>query len=571
MDKLEVTAEWLISISLLVGALCAIFAIFLYQNQQSWKRIEFAARSVKQFRDREESKKVISILKLEEYLNFTGQSSNEERVAFKVNDRLLRRALKRQKEMVKLARGFDDFDRFKESKAPQTICDRETIEKYQKEHQYALILRSWFDRFLDGLGYFEEAIESNLVREEEIKPYIIDLIEIISRKKTPQGGSNFYDTLFKHINDSGYSKVEQLLSRYKCPIIPPPYERKDFIQLIHPKPLLNRLSELDNEKQKELLVSSLSLSLAKASFLAYEDEEYIGDIVVKRWKQQQENEEIETLDMDDLEYLDKIIYRWNYEDNTKEQKSEKCQSFKYFYNRSTGIQAFAFQQNGVIILSFRGTDVEHEKLRNWWTNINVKTAPFNSENKHDNKIKVHRGFQNAWTSVREKVFEQIDRWKQSEKIREIWVTGHSLGGALATLAATQLKENETEKDIKYKLCTFGSPRVGNGKFVDFFNTLDIDTYRYVNNNDIVPRIPGNMRVLRNLFSAEYQHVGDKYYIKVNGEIIFSPNILQEGFDRILGLIKSISEPGIDIIEDHKMVFYIKAIREQWAKNRKEYL
>ena len=172
IDKLEVTTEWLISISLLVGSLCAICAIFLYQKQQNWKRIEFATRAVKQFRDREDSKKVISILKLEEYQNFTGQSSNEERVAFKVNDRLLCRALKRQKEMVKLARGFDDFDRFKESQASQTICDRETIEKYQKEHQYALILRSWFDRFLDSLGYFEEAIEYKLVREEEIKPFL---------------------------------------------------------------------------------------------------------------------------------------------------------------------------------------------------------------------------------------------------------------------------------------------------------------------------------------------------------------------------------------------------------------
>ena len=50
IDKLEVTREWLISINLLVGSLCAIFAIFIYQNQQSWKRIEFAAPSVKQFR-----------------------------------------------------------------------------------------------------------------------------------------------------------------------------------------------------------------------------------------------------------------------------------------------------------------------------------------------------------------------------------------------------------------------------------------------------------------------------------------------------------------------------------------
>jgi triacylglycerol lipase len=67
------------------------------------------------------------------------------------------------------------------------------------------------------------------------------------------------------------------------------------------------------------------------------------------------------------------------------------------------------------------------------------------------------------------------------------VTGHSLGSALATLF---VMENDSKRkfDIS-RLCTFASPRVGNKEFVQQFNRLPIDSWRIVNTEDLVPKVP----------------------------------------------------------------------------------
>lgn len=82
---------------------------------------------------------------------------------------------------------------------------------------------------------------------------------------------------------------------------------------------------------------------------------------------------------------------------------------------------------------------------------------------------------------------------------KIYITGHSLGGALALLAGRVLanagkgidsnsnhsRENLFSKDLA--ICTFGAPRVGDNAFKSVFK--DIGVYRYVNTEDIVPTVP----------------------------------------------------------------------------------
>jgi predicted lipase len=74
---------------------------------------------------------------------------------------------------------------------------------------------------------------------------------------------------------------------------------------------------------------------------------------------------------------------------------------------------------------------------------------------------------------------------------EVWVIGHSLGAALATLVAAAIPGSN--------LCTFASPRVGNSAFVKFSNATAKQSIRIANIRDIVPHVPPR---------PEYAHVGN---------------------------------------------------------------
>ena len=83
--------------------------------------------------------------------------------------------------------------------------------------------------------------------------------------------------------------------------------------------------------------------------------------------------------------------------------------------------------------------------------------------------------------------------------RPIWLTGHSLGGALALLAAWLLKRKFIAVE---EVCTFGAPMIGNRTACDAFNReLAGRIHRYVNGRDPVPKLPG-----LSLVANEFTHV-----------------------------------------------------------------
>jgi triacylglycerol lipase len=75
--------------------------------------------------------------------------------------------------------------------------------------------------------------------------------------------------------------------------------------------------------------------------------------------------------------------------------------------------------------------------------------------------------------------------------RQLWLTGHSLGGALAMLAANELFSRAERGAAPIAgVYTFGQPRVGNAGFRDAYDTLlKGRTFRIVHGDDVVPRIP----------------------------------------------------------------------------------
>ena len=72
---------------------------------------------------------------------------------------------------------------------------------------------------------------------------------------------------------------------------------------------------------------------------------------------------------------------------------------------------------------------------------------------------------------------------------KILVTGHSLGGALASIAAATISYNECASAEDIKLITFGQPRVGNSEYAASMDKLVPNTLRVVNGRDPVVQVP----------------------------------------------------------------------------------
>ncbi|RFC41545.1 MAG: N-acetyl-anhydromuramyl-L-alanine amidase AmpD, partial [Verrucomicrobia bacterium] len=117
--------------------------------------------------------------------------------------------------------------------------------------------------------------------------------------------------------------------------------------------------------------------------------------------------------------------------------------------------------------------------------------------------RVHRGFSQAFAVVREALFTTLtDHDPESRK--ELWLTGHSLGGALALLTAAELPNPGRITGIY----TFGQPRAGLTDFQTKVDEVFVGRYfRFVNFDDVVPRIP----------PGDYVHAGHLIWFNAKGE------------------------------------------------------
>ncbi len=112
---------------------------------------------------------------------------------------------------------------------------------------------------------------------------------------------------------------------------------------------------------------------------------------------------------------------------------------------------------------------------------------------------VHRGFGLAYESVHAQIASLVPEGAT------VILTGHSLGGALATLCAEAFRTRQRIAQV----ITFGSPRVGNGAFARNYNDwLDHRTARVVNAGDPIPHVPW-------VFGT-YRHVATQVYLQRDG-------------------------------------------------------
>jgi hypothetical protein len=124
-------------------------------------------------------------------------------------------------------------------------------------------------------------------------------------------------------------------------------------------------------------------------------------------------------------------------------------------------------------------------------------------------VKVHTGFLEDFNAIKDAVIGQVRKYTGSRPVPGVFITGHSLGGALAILCALECWRQALPVSGVF---TFGQPRVGNAAFAALYDrtrmingtSLCDITFRVVNQNDIVPRTPGLL--------LGYRHGGTELFL-----------------------------------------------------------
>lgn len=143
----------------------------------------------------------------------------------------------------------------------------------------------------------------------------------------------------------------------------------------------------------------------------------------------------------------------------------------------------------ICIVVFRGTDDKSD----WIANLDRRSV-------NTDHGEIHRGFHDAYQRLRKQVVSIVD----SENPKHLWVTGHSLGGALSVVCAYDLIENE-RRNVN-GLVTFGQPMVARSEMGQHLDDVLLGSYvHYVHASDFVPRIP-----------PSFQHCGSLVWFTSNG-------------------------------------------------------
>ena len=251
-------------------------------------------------------------------------------------------------------------------------------------------------------------------------------------------------------------------------------------------------------------------------------------------------------------------------------------------------QGFACKRNvpnepPYLVLAFRGTE---KKVSDWLTDARCVPTVVG-------KAKVHTGFIEAFTKntdprgktvkeVVEGILQCPEAQDENQKPLPLFITGHSLGGALALLA-TKL----VASDVNGACYTFGGPRIAN---YEFFRRIKTPVYRIVNSSDIVPRVPpgAGMSILVGIAKAiswatsflpvvsslldkveefldklnGYRHYGDLRYLSDVGEgkfqhvrLLFNPPLI----DRIVWMWRRLAKSLFVPIKSHNMNIYRKKL------------
>lgn len=163
---------------------------------------------------------------------------------------------------------------------------------------------------------------------------------------------------------------------------------------------------------------------------------------------------------------------------------------------------FLINSDQCAVLAFRGSG----SAVDWVSDFIAQQTPYRPVR---NAGQTHKGFTDIYMSSRNQVHALLE---QISSDKPLFITGHSLGGALATLCALDIACNTPfAAPMVY---TFGAPRVGDPNFVKAYNYAVPVHFRFQNQFDIVPHLPP-------LVYQSPRTKGTYFYLHVKGEVLRS--------------------------------------------------
>lgn len=184
----------------------------------------------------------------------------------------------------------------------------------------------------------------------------------------------------------------------------------------------------------------------------------------------------------------------------------------------------------IAMVAFRGT----ETIWNWIDDVDAVPVPYLAV--PDSGL-VHMGFQLVYEHIRKSVAQLL---AGCAGVQQIWVTGHSLGGALAILGGFELAKSITPGIVPL-MYTFAGPRTGAPDFVAKFDAAIPVCNRIVNFMDIVPQVP---------LPPLYDHVGQQTVVHGGHKLLditYAHHLTTylAGLQKLLPASQSVTAPGTD--------------------------
>jgi triacylglycerol lipase len=203
------------------------------------------------------------------------------------------------------------------------------------------------------------------------------------------------------------------------------------------------------------------------------------------------------------------------------------------------IQVYVAANDTAIVVAFRGSQAPNtlDGLKDWLL-TNANNYLILPEGKSGTEFaaagvgtRFHRGFLDALEMIWEPLFAATDQ-AQKTKERPLWVTGHSLGGALALLAAWRFQRNFLSV---HEIITFGAPMIGNDAAAKAFEQeFSGKIFRFVDYEDLVPHLPSV-----SLLANAYTHCLNEVSMKA------AEAATAEGFDALKHTAGTGAEGGHD--------------------------
>ena len=209
----------------------------------------------------------------------------------------------------------------------------------------------------------------------------------------------------------------------------------------------------------------------------------------------------------------------------------------------------------VIIVAFRGSSNAKDFLQDaeFWMvdlNTNVRLSMSNS------RPMCHHGFLEDFEAISVAVTTAVKNLLVQTPAAKVYLTGHSLGGALAILGALEFARQKLAVTL---VTTFGQPRAGNAAFRELYNqagpvaaSLGAITFRVVNQNDIVPRLPG--------WLLNYRHCGQEIFLEPGTGWGVNPSLLYKMVCDALGLWGAYRNAQDVLISQHFIAAYQRRLQ-----------